>query len=203
MTHRDESWKKGEHGGEETLGESVPRRFALTGTQVLRSRSSGKLLLIDPHPSGTWENWMFPYSSLVLEESDLHAHTHDRASQLTISSSLSDLEQFLDSLVEAFHSEYVKALEEGVNNVLPEITFDDWPQRPDLVTYSLKFSKTSDCFTGYRFEYAVGETSVENFHVPFTWLAAEDIASLGSDQLVEGKKLSSNVVDLAAELARW
>ncbi|UJH70446.1 hypothetical protein [Ornithinimicrobium sp. INDO-MA30-4] len=106
------------------------------------------VLLVDPHADGSWKQWMLPYSSLILDSDPI---TKKALSALDTESTLLDVQKALDALLADKRDEYQQALNDHINNVFPRGTLE----LGDAIglNYSLKFSKTSDSYTGYRFEY--------------------------------------------------
>lgn len=194
----DLSWKRGS-APEETLRDAVPRRLALTATAVHRS-GEGQLLLVDPHPPTTWDTWMLPYASLILDDDQVRgsAPSADFA-RLTSGSSVAALEHALDQLVTIFADNYRDSVESGTNNVLAHFG-NILDGEPLFTSYSLKFSHTSNSYTAYRFEYFAFRLRDLQIQIPHVWIQPADLLELKGDERLDGRKISSNLFEVAAEL---
>lgn len=200
MTTQDYSWD--DLADPRTIGsESVPVRFALTAPVVVR-REDGDVLLIDPHPPGTWDTWMFPYASLVLTlDQVIKAGVPSTHPVLTLSgdSTLGELGRALIDLRAALKEQYESAVSEGINSVLPELHYSDWDQ-VICENFSLKFSPTSGVYTAYLFQY-IAQAATPRPTIPTRWLSVAELAVLTPESAIDGRKISSNVLDVAAPLS--
>ncbi|MEU8124656.1 hypothetical protein AB0C21_38595 [Spirillospora sp. NPDC049024] len=183
----------------EVTQETVPGRVALTATQLItRNGTNGQVLLVDPHPGGTWETWMTPYSSLVLDEDALKTKGQELGEDLQFlrispGASLKDLADSLDQLASVYEQEYRQALEQDLNNVLPDLT-GGWHGEPFYTTYSLKFSHTSQSFTAYRFAFYHADLPVTDVAVDHIWVDIDDFSTVEkSPAQINGKEVASNV----------
>jgi hypothetical protein len=199
METYDYSWD-GSSADEEVDGSAIPRRFALTAPQVVM-RGSGEILLIDPHAAGTWETWMFPYASLVLDDDEVRSAlaVHGIADHPTLGLAtgltLHGLAGALGRLRTDLRVEYDKAIADGVNNVIPHLIEKKEP-RSFYENYSLKYSKSSNSYTAYDFEYFLNRWEPEDLRVPHIWVDPAEVVALTGDVL-RGKAISSNVVEAA------
>jgi len=144
--------------------DEIPRRVAMTAPQLVTDADDPeRILLVDPHPPGTWETWMFPYASLVLSAADIRRRCGDEVDFLRLAEgdSLARVSESLVQLRERLRPEYGRALSVGYNNVLPHLR-DSWRGDPVYRNFSLKFSKTSDSYTAYVFDYHRTE-------LPYSW----------------------------------
>ena len=127
--------------------DEIPGRAALTAPLlVTHPDDSARILLVDPHPPGTWETWMFPYASMVLSAADIRRRRGDEVEFLRLAAG-DTLATVADSVVrlrERLWSEYQDALATGYNNVLPHLR-DSWGGEPVYRNFSLM------CFPVHRF----------------------------------------------------
>ncbi|MFC4048548.1 hypothetical protein ACFOY4_02530 [Actinomadura syzygii] len=183
----------------EVTQEALPNRVALTATQLITRGDSGRqILLVDPHPKGTWETWMSPYSSLVLDEEALKAKNRELDEDLLFlrlspGDSLKKLADALDQLVAIYEDEYRQAVKQDLNNVLPELT-GGWQGDPFYTSYSLKFSHTSKSYTAYRFAFYHASPPVAEVSVDHIWVDTSDFSTVEkSPARINGKEVTSNV----------
>ena len=151
---------------------------------------------------------MFPYASLVLNRADLKSDTqHEPSSRLFLSlqadSTLAEVAKSIDSLLAGYRHEYQDALEANINNVLPNVV-SDWSGAPFYVSYSLKFSRTSNSYTIYRFDYYEREATDAGIAVDHIWIDPQSLLSAETENLViEGKAVAeSDPIALKALLAK-
>ena len=155
---------------------------------------NNEILLVDPHSSGTWETWMFPYASLILPIDRLQIENPDLAFLLLDENSLlNDVSNALDEIMKKYQNEYRQALRDGVNQLIPELV--DASGEIVSVDYSLKFSKTSNSYTAYRFDgkkifVRKGEL---NISIPHLWTSKADIINAGDNEKIVGKIIAKNV----------
>jgi hypothetical protein len=196
MATKDFSWTSGATEiASETMREALPNRVALTATEIFKDHE-GRVLLVDPHPEGTWENWMLPYSSLILEKREIaEKHPDCKLLRLQADDSLESLEQALEEIVSLYATEYRHARVSGMNNILPHLS-DRSVGEPAFTSYSLKFSKTSNNYTAYRFEYLLRREPAGPVSVPYIWIKPERLDDLDRDEILEGRRVSSNVLDV-------
>lgn len=208
MAENDYSWDNySELNSSLLTADVLPRRFALTAPQVVR-RTAGEILLVDPHTSGSWETWMFPYASLVMTAEEIIRKCAERnlvkpaVLQLDARSSFEDLSTALHSLRQTFQQDYSDAIESGVNNLLPQLQ-DGWNGRPFYENFSLKFSKTSNSYTAYDFEYYLNIVKDMDLDVPHLWIDASSLRNrLVDAQDLDGRPVSSNVIEAVPALLR-
>lgn len=199
----DYSWSIGDNVENHLITEEeCPGRFALTAPQYILRHGGTEFLVVDPHPEGTWMNWMFPYASLIVTSDDLtepdELVVRSKQQRLT----LRDLAGFLVGLREANSKQYMSNILDEVNNVIPGIS-EGWQGDPCFENYSLKYSKTSASFTAYVFEYYRSELDNISLDVPHLWVPVEGAMSwLGSASNIGTRTVSSNVLDLVGHLSR-
>jgi hypothetical protein len=200
MTTEDYTWDNSTDS--RVIGkDAIPLRFALTAPVVVESANSD-VLLIDPHPPGTWDTWMFPYASLVLtidQIADRSLPPEHAIFRLSESTTLGELASALVQLRSALRDEYEAAISDGINSVLPDLKYSDW----DSVVYenfSLKFSHTSGVYTAYLFQY-IRQTGTPATDVPSKWISISLLSTLDGESIVDGRTISSNVLDAAAPLS--
>ncbi|MEU1444269.1 hypothetical protein [Streptomyces mirabilis] len=201
MTYADYSWDKDSDLNDERMGaEILPMRYALTAPQVVVNNAK-QILVVDPHPAGTWDTWMFPYASLILTREELLA---DRPAQdagtraildLTEGSTFRELSGALGALRVGRQDDYVSAIQAGVNNVIADLN-GTWNGTPFYTNYSLKFSKTSNSYTAYEFSYFLNQVTTLDLDIPHVWIEAGRLAEeLKASDAPFGRKVSSNVAD--------
>ncbi|MFB6772073.1 hypothetical protein [Streptomyces sp. NPDC056337] len=201
MTYADYSWDKDSDLNDERLeADILPLRFALTAPQVVVN-SAKQILVVDPHPTGTWDTWMFPYASLILTREELAA---DRAApdagtrailSIAAGSTLRELSAGLGALRVGRQDDYVAAIQTGVNNVIADLN-GTWNGTPFYTNYSLKFSKTSNSYTAYEFSYFLNHVTTLDLNIPHVWIDAGQLAEeLRTSEAPFGRKVSSNVAD--------
>ncbi|WP_461046774.1 hypothetical protein [Terrabacter koreensis] len=191
-------------GDDELSGKQVPEnerpaRFALTAPQCIYRAGGAELLVVDPHPSGNWLSWMFPYASLVLTGDELQERGVPDLPKVLTFSALADYMKQARSMLE---SEYERNVEAEVNNIVSGIR-DGWKASAFFENYSLKFSKTSNSFTAYLFEYRRSDLDDLQVDLPHLWIPtaqAEDF--LKDPSKLEGRTVSSNVLDLVRATAK-
>lgn len=189
MTESDVVWKPGKVP-EGTLDTRVPGRFAFTCVFETED-SDQRILVVDPHPQGSWHQWMLPYASYVISIEDDHlGDTID----LRPESSFAHLQNAIEGLLGRRRAEYEQAVTLGVNNVVRDLQYSLASEVLGL-NYSLKFSKTSNSYTAYRFEYRRATIPASPAHLPFMWLTAQEIRAAGSGT-INDRPLASNVVDI-------
>ena len=194
MKTQDFNWLKNDLSATNTIiEEAIPNRATLAETNLIFNEN-GEILLIDPHAAGTWETWMFPYSSLILP-TDLLADEYPSAEFLRLkgSSVLDNVANALEQILVQYNEKYKIALKEGINQVIPELV--DANGEIVSVDYSLKFSKTSNSYTAYRFE---GKKIIANAQsltvkVPHIWLSPSIIKNLQDEEKISGKAVAKNV----------
>ncbi|GCB49039.1 hypothetical protein [Streptomyces sp. NL15-2K] len=201
MAHADHSWDKDANLNDERLGaDVVPTRYALTAPQVVVNDDK-QILIVDPHPAGTWDTWMFPYASLIVTREEV---SQDSAGQDTGSSPIlaiaegstfRELSEALGALRRERQDEYVSAIQTGVNNVIADLN-GTWSGAGFYTNYSLKFSKTSGSYTAYEFNYFLNRVAALRLDIPHVWIEPERLAAeLEGSETPFGRKVSSNVAD--------
>lgn len=177
----------------ETIKAAIPNRATLAETDIIINENN-EILLVDPHSSGTWETWMFPYASLILPIDRLQVENPNLAFLLLNEDSmLRDVSNAMDEIMEKYQNEYRQALKDGVNQLIPELV----NVNGEIVSidYSLKFSKTSDSYTAYRFDgkkILVRKREL-NISIPHVWISKADIINVGDNEKIEGKLIAKNV----------
>lgn len=177
----------------EAINVAVPNRATLAETDIIINEND-EILLVDPHSAGTWETWMFPYASLILPIDRLQIENPNLAFLLLDEDSLlSDVSNAMDEIMKKYQSEYRQALRDGVNQLIPELV--DASGKIISIDYSLKFSKTSNSYTAYRFDgkkifVRKGEL---NISIPHVWISKESIINVGNNEKIEGKLIAKNV----------
>lgn len=178
--------------------ETVPNRLAIAAPQIItRQDQPTRALLIDPHPPGTWDTWMFPYASLILDNEQMEAaisgKQRPRFLSLKPGNTLRDVANALQEVRCLYRDEYQRAISEGINNVLPDLA-GTWHGQQFYENYSVKYSNTSHSYTAYLFGYSQGRTAVTTINVPHIWVDMTEFADPGTNPINwDGKKLSSNV----------
>lgn len=201
MTNADYSWDKDSDLNDERLNaEILPMRYALTAPQVVVN-SAKQILVVDPHPAGTWNTWMFPYASLVLTREELSRDPADQDTGarpvlgIAEGSTFLELSQALGALRVGRHDDYVSAIQAGVNNVIVDLN-GTWNGTPFYTNYSLKFSKTSNSYTAYEFSYFLNRVTTLDLDIPHVWIEPTRLAEeLRTSDTPFGRKVSSNVAD--------
>lgn len=193
----DFSWTAGgELETEKVPEECKPSRFAVTAPQCIFRDSGREVLLIDPHPEGTWMSWMFPYASLVLTNQEL-AEGGSTEQLEGRDYTFGELANFLRNIRTSREGQYRESIKNEVNNVLPDIG-EGWTHEPFFENYSLKFSKTSNSFTAYVFEYHRSQQDeTMRIDCPHLWVpVAGALQWLDKPENLVGRNVSSNVIDL-------
>lgn len=201
MTHADYSWDKDSDLNDQRLGAAIlPMRYALTAPQVVVN-SAKQILVVDPHPAGTWDTWMFPYASLILTREELSSGQGDLEAgvrpilDVAEGSTFRELSEALGSLRVGRQDDYVSAIQTGVNNVIVDLN-GTWSGTPFYTNYSLKFSKTSDSYTAYEFSYFLNSVTTLDLDIPHVWIEPARLAEeLKASETPFGRKVSSNVAD--------
>ena len=202
MKTKDYSWDDQSPIMEESIGgDALPSRFALTAPQVVIREATNEMLLVDPHAAGTWETWMFPYASLILTTEDIKEKCESYKTEppailsITAKSTFGELAAALGQLRSILSEEYRAAIDAGVNNVLPQLQ-SGWSSPSVYVNYSLKFSKTSECYTAYLFDYCLNLLKDISVDLPHLWIDPRKLQThLEKEQTLEGRQVSSNVVE--------
>ena len=207
MALKDFTWDEHDDWAHSTRlhRDEVPGRAALTAPQLVTHPDDPALiLLVDPHPPGTWETWMFPYASLVLSAADIRRRGGGEAEFLRLGEgdSLATVAESLVRLRERLWREYRDALSAGYNNVLPHLR-DSWQGEPVYRNFSLKFSNTSNSYTAYVFDYHRTEWPAgRSVPVPHVWVRVDEFAGRGAEGLrFQDRKVSSNVPEVLDRMA--
>jgi len=190
----DYTWASGDSlAGSAVPVEERPGRFALTAPQCIYRHGGQELLVVDPHPSGNWMSWMFPYASLVLTDEGMSARgVPPLPKDLTFGS----LSVYLQESRVILQEEYDRNVEEEVNNIIPGIG-SGWQGEPFFQNCSLKFSRTSNSYTAYLFEYRRVTRDDLVIDLPHLWVPVSRAASfLHEPSNLQGRSVSSNVLDL-------
>ena len=184
----------------EEIKHSVPNRATLAETDIIINEND-EILLVDPHSSGTWETWMFPYSSLILSTDRLQAENSNLSFLLLSENSLlSDVSNAMDEIMEIYRDEYKQALKDGINQLIPELVNADG--EIVSVDYSLKFSKTSNSYTAYRFDgkKILVKREELNISIPHIWISKDVIIHTGNNEKYEKKLIAQNVKETIESL---
>ncbi|MEV6602633.1 hypothetical protein [Kutzneria sp. NPDC051319] len=203
MTMNDFTWDNRDDWAHSTRlhRDEIPGRVALTAPLLVAHADDPELiLLVDPHPQGTWETWMFPYASLVLSAAEIRRACGDEVEFLRLGEgdSLAEVSESVVHLRERMGPEYRDALSVGYNNVLPHLR-DSWGGEPVYCNFSLKFSHTSNNYTAYVFDYhRTVWPSDRRPSVPHVWVRIDEFAGRRIDGAFrhEGRKVSSNVPEV-------
>ena len=181
--------------------DEIPGRAALTAPLlVTHPDDSAQILLVDPHPPGTWETWMFPYASMVLSAADIRLRCGGKVEflRLVAGDTLATVADSVVRLRERLWPEYQDALATGYNNVLPHLR-DSWGGEPVYRNFSLKFSNTSNSYTAYVFDYhRTVWTAGRRLPVPHVWVRIDEFAGRRVDGgfRFRDRKVSSNVPEV-------
>ncbi|MBB5852965.1 hypothetical protein ACFQ05_06670 [Amycolatopsis umgeniensis] len=184
--------------------ELMPNRVALTATAIVTSNDSSRVLLVDPHPEGTWDTWMFPYASLILDkkqiEDDSKSVSKRKFLDLEPGVTLGTLGAALDELMEVYRDEYRQALDTNLNNIMPDVV-GDWSGDPFYEHYTLKYSRTSESYTAYRFSYYARTSSTEPSTVDYVWVQPDTLLSIDIEKdAINGKKVAEGDPDALRHL---
>ncbi|MER6638678.1 hypothetical protein [Streptomyces microflavus] len=206
MTNADYSWDQDSDLNDDRLNAAVvPQRYALTAPQVVVN-SAKEILVVDPHPAGTWDTWMFPYASLILTRAELAAAPDgpDDGTRPVLAieegSTFRALSEALGQLRVGRQEAYVSAIRTGVNNVIADLN-GTWSGRPFYTNYSLKFSRTSNSYTAYEFSYFLNHVTALDLDLPHVWIEPSRLAEeLDRSETPFGRKVSSNVADALAAI---
>jgi len=180
------SWRNGDRiCGEPVPSDSLPQRIALTATAVV-TRTRGQtvqLLLCNPHPE-SWNTWMLPYGSVVVEIADIPLGTtfegliaHMQAARQRESAAYEDT-----------------AFSEASR--LAGMAGHEFRQVDSMSNYSLKFSKSAGLWTAYSFAYHIARTGESaNPSVEAVWLSIDEelIDHLLQELQFEGHSVADNV----------
>jgi hypothetical protein len=208
MALRDYTWDERDDWPNTTAlhRDEIPRRAALTAPQIISDADDpGLILLVDPHPPGTWETWMFPYASLVLSAADIRwrCGQDEKFLRLGEGDTLGVVSESLVQLRERLLPQYRDALSVGYNNVIPHLR-DSWRGDPVYRNFSLKFSNTSDSYTAYVFDYyRTTLPAGRRLPVPHVWVRVDEFAGRRVDGHFRFRdhKVSSNVPEVLDRMA--
>lgn len=168
--------------------DECPTRLAATIALLVPSRSTGQLLLVNPHPD-SWNNWQFPYASIASDVPDG-----------TDVESFEQLETALRAVTDLSSHDALRQAESAVAGQLG--TGVSVTGGPATETFALRFSKTASVWTGYRFAYLVGAVSdVTAVEHATHWLDVPQEPT-GVAPEVEGLPLSDNVAAVLFENGR-
>lgn len=99
-------------------------------------------------------------------------------------------------------ADYAVAIGSEMNNVVAGIA-RGWAGAPSTENFSLKFSKTSQSYTAYAFEYYRLDVDRLAAKVPHLWVPLDGARRhLGDESVLQGRSVSSNVWDIVDALAR-
>lgn len=171
---------------------AIPARFALTyAAVVLRAIPVPALLVCNLHPD-TWNNWLLPYGSI----------TGIPAVAKRQLSSFYDLSKLLSEMQDSRRHDLQRLLSEQILARLgrKQVDFDD---APSFENYSLKYSESARCWTGYAFGYVVGifrgraELKIEHEWIP---LKEDSMRVVLESRSFAGRALASNVTAVLQEM---
>jgi hypothetical protein len=162
-----------------------PQRLAATLTAFISDSSRARLLLLNPHPD-SWNNWQLPYESIVHDLPEpLPAHT------------VADIELAASQATNLGDPAVLREGAEQISKLLGGSTITLQPS-PVLETFALRYSKTANVWTAYRFAYLMASAHDAQASVASTWLDLDLsalTAILDTNQL-EGLPLSDNVATI-------
>lgn len=169
--------------------ESLPKRIALTATGVVtKMQPDGTivLLLCNPHPD-SWNSWMLPYGSLVLDVE-------------TVSENLTfgKLGEYMENMRMQHIGNYEKR---ALSQVLQLVGLQRarFTLEPRLSNFSLKYSKSANVWTAYCFNYHLsleGESAKPECQVTWLMLKDENLYSVVKDGTLQGLPVADNVLSL-------
>jgi|GEM_PF-2661774 len=187
------NWNKNEDSNEIIPKECFPNRIALTATGVVMQldvNNEKQILLCNPHPD-TWNTWMLPYGSLILDV---------KISENNLS--LTALSEIIASNLKENFSNY----EENAILQIRQLTGlkdADFSFKDNLTNYSLKFSQSANVWTAYCFMYHISNDGNKiNPTCQTTWLNINDkiISELKVKGTLDGLKVAENVLPVLSEL---
>jgi hypothetical protein len=164
-----------------------PRRLAATITALIGD-ADGRLLLLNPHPD-SWNNWQLPYASITRDlEQPLKAATLE-----TIEAALTQAVDLGDPATQQQATEQIAALLGNATVTLAS--------RPALETFALRYSKTANVWTAYRFAYIAGAANATSTAIAHTWLdpADDQLATLLQTKELDGLAVSDNILTILAD----
>lgn len=140
--------------------ESRPERVALTGTAVFRRSSSSRMeiLLANPHPE-TWNNWLLPYGSLVLES----------PREAKAAKNLGALTSEMRSMRDVHFQDYRRAVAKQLGDMF-DVDHVALEEHVFFENFSLKFSKSAKVWTAYCFGYHLALTDLVEAKCEVVWL---------------------------------
>lgn len=186
--------------------EEVPRRAALTALRLVTdAEHPERILLVDPHPQGTWDTWMFPYTSLVLSAADIQRRCGDAVEFLRLGQGdgLMSVSSSLVRLRKLLWQDYRDATSVGYASVLPQV-LDSVGHDPIYRNFSLKYSNTADTYTAYLFEYHSATLPADgHLSVPHVWVRIDAFVGrqVEDGYHLQGRKISPNVPAALTQIA--
>jgi hypothetical protein len=186
--------------------EEIPHRAALTAPQLVTDEENPtRILLVDPHPPGTWDTWMFPYASLALSAADIRRQCGVAVEFLRLGrgDTVAAVSASLLRLRDLLWRDYQDALSVGYNSLLPDVR-DSRRGEPVFRNFSLRFSNTADCYTAYLFDYHRTIFPADRrLSVPHVWVPLEEFAAgqVDSGYRLQDRKVSSTVPEVLNHLS--
>lgn len=187
--------------------DDVPRRVALTAPRLVTDADDPeRILLVDPHPPGTWDTWMFPYRSLVLSAAEVRKRWGDeeRFLHLAEGDSLVAVSESLLRLWERQGRECQDAVAVANTDLLLQMRSAEGSSAPVYRNFSLKFSATSTSYTAYLFDYHHTVLPAgSRLTVPHIWVRIDEFVGRRVDSgfSLQGRTVSSNVPEALDRMA--
>jgi len=166
--------------------ESLPKRIALTATGiVLKNASENKkeLLVCNPHPD-TWNSWMLPYGSLIIE-----------ANLIEGAITFEELTKSIEKLCQENFPKYESSALMQIQN-MTGINSSEFVLNGDLTNFSLKYSQSANVWTAYCFMYHVSTNGNEiKPTVQTHWLPLDtnSINEVKSTKMLSNLKVAENI----------
>jgi hypothetical protein len=172
-------WRPGALEENLDVGER-PERLANSVVAIVMDGT--KVSLLNPHPE-SWNNWQLPYASFSSDVSP------DRLT------SFHDIETTLNQALDLSEPEVRKSASEQISEMLGEAV--ELHGQPVFETYALRFSKTADVWTAYRFVYVRAslssstEPAIQSTRVDLA--DKDEVGRAHGSGTVDGLPLSDNV----------
>ncbi|MCP4650473.1 MAG: hypothetical protein GY853_10390 [PVC group bacterium] len=182
---QDYVWEKNQID-EKIPVEIIPTRIAIAALAVFLSNDEEKrkLLIANPHPE-SWNSWMLPYGSIIIDNSKL------------CNNDITFIE--LESILDITKVENINKLTSESNMQINQYFEEDifhLPRTSELINYSLKYSKSSNKWTAYSFNYyMINLNEIVNPKCAFEWisLAGSNISQIVNAGKYKDVKLESNL----------
>jgi hypothetical protein len=165
----------------------VPIRAVMTLTGVFTRRMEGMdcVLLCNPHPE-TWNTWMFPYASRVVDPQGAFVAGMDCADVVAV---LKSLWSTNPSVFEATAAEVI-AMVGGKSKTESFLFHED---------YAIRYSKSANCWSAYDFHYysfanaeVIEDNAIEQAWVRLNGSISQELYNLYQ---TSRKNVSANVVE--------